>query len=374
MKKSVRIITVLLAMAMVLSASLSAFAAPSLKISKKNAAITVGKKITLKVKSGGKTVKAKWKSSNNKVATVSNKGVVRGKKAGRAKITATVGKKTIKCAIAVKDKVVGKSYKPVSKSLTGTVSFSGSTSVYPSIAALTEAFKKQYAKVKINITNVTGSGAGLIDAKAGKVSFGMRSSEWASSDASSSPNITPYQIAMDGVAIVVNKSNTSVSNMKIDEIQSVYEGKTQYGLSDPVSREAGSGTRTCFEDIMKSYASNKKAPSYKGGEIASSTVAVENIVSKNTHAIGYMSLGAVNASVKKISVEGVDANETNVLSGSYKFSRPFLLLRKTDKKLSTVEKEFLKFVYSTQGQNIIDKCNFIKLSNAQIASQLAKIK
>ncbi len=261
----------------------------------------------------------------------------------------------------------GNTYKPAPASLTGTISFSGSTSVYPVAAALTEAFKKQYPKVKVQITNVTGSGAGLADAKAGTVSFGMRSSAWKTSDGD---NINNYQIAMDGVGIIVHPTN-GLTNVKFADIKSAYEG-TLTGVTAPISREAGSGTRTCFEDILKG---NGGIPKYAANtQYLASTEAVATAVAGNPNSIGYMSLGAIGTNVKKLSVDGIEATEENVLNGTYKFSRPFLLLRRNDRPLNAVEKEFLKFTLSKEGQKIIKDSNYIALSDAQIDTETAKIK
>ena len=71
------------------------------KLSKKKVTLTVGKKVKLKVKNAGKK-KVKWKTSNKKVAKVNKKGVVKAKKAGKATITAKIGKKTLKCKVTVK--------------------------------------------------------------------------------------------------------------------------------------------------------------------------------------------------------------------------------------------------------------------------------
>jgi phosphate transport system substrate-binding protein len=264
--------------------------------------------------------------------------------------------------------LVGKTYVPASASLTGTVSFSGSTSCYPAIAALTEAFKAKYPKVKILITNVTGSGAGLADAKTGTVSFGMRSSAWSIADGA---NINPYQFALDGVAVVVNTANNAVAsdgiadNINTANLKAIYEGTDIFGITAPVNREIGSGTRTCFMDILK-------AASYRGVQLAS-TEAVAAEVAGNANAIGYISLGSVTSAVKVLSYNGIAATEANVLNLTYKFSRPFLLLRRNDRPFTAAEKEFLKFLYSADGQAIVHSSGFIKLSDALLATEYAKI-
>ena len=82
----------------------AAEAAGKIKLNKKKATINTGEKLQLKVE--GTDQKVKWASSNKAVATVSKKGLVKGKKAGKATITATVGKKTYKCKVTVKNSVL----------------------------------------------------------------------------------------------------------------------------------------------------------------------------------------------------------------------------------------------------------------------------
>jgi len=281
----------------------------------------------------------------------------------------------------------GKTYTPVAKSLSGTISMSGSTSVYPATAALTEAFKKLYPNVKISITNVTGSGAGLSDANNKKVSFGMRSSEWADADATKNPNIVAHTIALDGVALVVNTANP-LANITVDQLFGIYgvgATVTNWKSLAPsydhpisvVSRESGSGTRTCFQDVMKGLGSAyelKSGYDTQGNSVISaSTDAVKTSVKNNANAIGYMSLGSVDSSVKKLQFNGIEATEANVINGSYKFSRPFLLLSNKTKTMSAAEKEFLKFALSKDGQEIIKKGGFISLDDASIQRELGKI-
>lgn len=279
----------------------------------------------------------------------------------------------------------GKTYTPAAKSLSGTISMSGSTSVYPATAALTEAFKKLYPKVKISITNVTGSGAGLSDANNKKVTFGMRSSEWDESTAKSNSNIVAHTIALDGVALVVNTANP-LDDITGEQLFSIYKpGSTVTNWKDiiasydkpisAVSRESGSGTRTCFQDVMKGLKFELKSGYDTNGnsDIAASTDSVKTKVKGNANAIGYMSLGSVDSSVKKLKFNGVEATEANVISGDYKFSRPFLLLSNKTRTMNDAEKEFLKFALSKDGQEIIKKGGFINLDDASITKELAKI-
>ena len=284
-------------------------------------------------------------------------------------------------AFIVNVTAAGSDYVPV-KSLKGTVSFSGSTSVYPAIAALGEAFRKHYPKVKVSITNVTGSGAGLSDANNKKVSFGMRSSAWDEKTAKDNEKITPYSIALDGVAIVAHPEN-KISNITKENLADLYkvDAKTtkwnQLTGSNftndilAVCREAGSGTRDCFETVIPGL-KGTTYDSEKNRQIAASTDAVKTAVKGNKQAIGYMSLGSVDSSVKVLTFEKVEANKANVQDGSYTFQRPFLLLFNNTKKMTDVEKEFLKFVYSKEGQEIIAKGGFVELPQDSIDAEIKK--
>ena len=284
-------------------------------------------------------------------------------------------------AIAVNVMAAGSDYTPV-KSLKGTIKFSGSTSVYPAIAALGEAFKKHYPRVRVTITNVTGSGAGLSDANNKKVSFGMRSSAWDEKTANDNADITPYTIALDGVAIVVHPDN-KITNITKDNLANIYKvdaTATKWnqiagsGFSNEVlavCREAGSGTRDCFETVVPGL-KGTAYDSEKNRQIAASTDAVKTAIKGNTQAIGYMSLGSVDGSVKALTFEKVVANKENVQNGSYTFQRPFLLLFNNTKKMTGVEKEFLNFVYSKEGQEIIAKGGFVDLSQDSLNAELKK--
>ena len=268
--------------------------------------------------------------------------------------------------------------------LKGTVTLSGSTSVYPAAAALREAFIKLYPNVKVSLTNITGSGAGLSDANAGKVSFGMRSSAWDAKTAGDNPKITAYTVALDGVAIVVHPDNTitnitkaSLADLyKLDPAITKWNQLAGSGFDNEVlavCRENGSGTRDCFETVIPGL----KGTAYDtqpNRQIVNSTDAVKTAVKGNKQALGYMSLGSVDSSVKALTYEGVVANKANVQSGSYTFQRPFILMFNNTKAMTDAEKEFLRFVYSKQGQEIIDKGGFVDLPQNVIDGELAKIK
>lgn len=100
--KKLLIVLSVMAMSFIVLPNTGVSAASKTKLNKKSATIYVGKTVTLKVKNNKK--KVKWISSNKKIATVSKKGKVKGKKAGKVTITAKVGGKKYKCRVTVKKK------------------------------------------------------------------------------------------------------------------------------------------------------------------------------------------------------------------------------------------------------------------------------
>lgn len=124
--------------------------AASLKINKKKLTLTIGKSYKLKIK--GSKKKVAWKSSSKKVATVTKKGKVTAKKAGKATITAKVNSKKFRCKVTVKTKQTVKPSKPVVTSAppkpqkpTTTAKPSSGSAATPSTSAVTE--KSAYAKL-----------------------------------------------------------------------------------------------------------------------------------------------------------------------------------------------------------------------------------
>lgn len=117
-----------------------------------------------------------------------------------------------------------------------------------------------------------------------------------------------------------------------------------------VSREDGSGTRSAFVELM-GILQDDKDMTYERAEISNSTSVVMSTVAGNANAIGYISLGSLNDSVKAVNVDGVEATVDNIKSGSYKVSRPFNIATKDD--LSDLAKDFINFILSTDGQAIV---------------------
>ena len=136
-----------------------------------------------------------------------------------------------------------------------------------------------------------------------------------------------------------------------------------------VSREDGSGTRGAFTERM-GIEKDGTDRTYAKAEISNSTSVVISTVAGNKNAIGYISLGSLNDSVKAVKIDGVDATVDNVKNGSYKISRPFIITTKDG--ISDLAADFIKFILSDDGQAIVsEKYITVGGSGAYTASGLS---
>lgn len=137
-----------------------------------------------------------------------------------------------------------------------------------------------------------------------------------------------------------------------------------------LSREEGSGTRGAFVELFKiekKDASGKKVD-YTTDEaaITNSTAVMLTSVAGDKYAIGYVSLGSLNSSVKALKIDGAQASVANINNGSYKVSRPFNIAVKDN--LSEVAQDFLGYVFSAEGQKIVEKNKYIPVPSKDYKS------
>ena len=230
--------------------------------------------------------------------------------------------------------------------LSGTVSTDGSTSMEKVINSLGESFMAMNKDVKFTY-NPTGSGSGIQAVSEGRCDIGLSSR--ALKDDEKASGLVETVVALDGIAIVVNPENP-VSDLDIDTIAKIYTGEitnwSEVGGADAeivlVGREAGSGTRSGFEELTETVDKCK----YR--QELTSTGDVITAVAQNPDAIGYASLASVKDSVKALKVAGVTPTEETVKDGTYLIQRPFVLVTKEGVALSPVAQAF--FDYATKGQ------------------------
>ncbi len=230
--------------------------------------------------------------------------------------------------------------------LSGTVATDGSTSMEKVIGALGEAFME--ANSGVNFTyNPTGSGSGITAVSEGRCDIGLSSRALKDSEVES--GLVGTVLAYDGIAVIVNPANT-VEDLDIETIAKIYTGEitnwSEVGGADAeivlVGREAGSGTRSGFEELTETVDKCK----YR--QELTSTGDVITAVAQNPDAIGYASLASVKDSVKALKVAGVTPSEETVKDGTYLIQRPFVLVTKEGVALSPVAQAF--FDYATKGQ------------------------
>ena len=128
-----------------------------------------------------------------------------------------------------------------------------------------------------------------------------------------------------------------------------------------VSREDGSGTRGAFIELMgveQKDADGKKVDyTTLDAEIVNSTSVVLQTVAGNDAAIGYISLGSLNDTVKALQIDGADATVENIKSGAYKVARPFNIATKGE--VSEAAQAFIDFILSAEGQAVVQDNKYI---------------
>ena len=246
---------------------------------------------------------------------------------------------------------------PAKGDVSGSISISGSTSVQPLVQDLAHIFYDKYPNITVDVQG-GGSSNGVRSPYEGTSDIGMSSrdlkpeeKEW---------GLTEHIIALDGIAVIVNKSN-SVSGLTKEQIKQIYTGEianwNEVGGVDQeilvVSREAGSGTRGAFEDIVGFENLIEDAL------IGNGTGAIKAHVADKENAIGYISLGALDDNTRSLLVDGVSPTADNVKSGSYPVSRPFIML--TRGEMNAAAAKFMEFIFSDSGQQIVKDSGFIDI-------------
>lgn len=235
--------------------------------------------------------------------------------------------------------------------LSGVVNTNGSTSMEKVMRVLIEAFQEQQPNVTVNYTG-SGSGAGVTSAIDGTADLGLASRALKSEE--EGKGAQAHIVALDGVAIVVNPENT-VEDLTVDQIAQIFKGeitnwKDLGGADEEIAvygREAGSGTRGAFEELVGVEDACKYLNEY------SSTGDVIGNVASNPSAIGYASLSAVRDNVKAVKVNGVDCTEATVQDGTYEIQRPFVMITKDGTQLSDAAQAFLDFAMSADAASLI---------------------
>ena len=235
--------------------------------------------------------------------------------------------------------------------LSGSISMSGSTSMEKFANALCESFMEKYPDVNVTV-EFTGSSAGVESVLSGKCDIGNSSRNLKNEE--KEKGAVENIVAIDGIAVAVDPKNT-VNDLTKDQLVSIYTGKVKNwsevgGSNMPivvVGREAGSGTRGAFEEILK-----VEDQCVYANEL-DSTGAVMAKVASTPGAIGYVSLDAVDDSVIAVKLDGVEANAENIKAGTYFLNRPFVMATKGEiSEQNELVKTLFDYIYSEEGQSV----------------------
>ena len=264
---------------------------------------------------------------------------------------ASCGKSAEAPAVETKTPAIETKAPAGAEKLSGTVSTDGSTSMEKVIGALGEAFMQANPGVTFTY-NPTGSGSGIQAVQEGRCDIGLSSRALKEEEKAS--GLTETVLAYDGIAVIVNPAN-KVDDLTIAQIADIYTGKitnwSEVGGEDAeivlIGREAGSGTRSGFEEIVEV----KDKCLYR--QELSSTGDVITAVAQNPGAVGYASLASVKDTVKALKVAGVAPSEQSVKDGSYAIQRPFVLATAANKELAATAQSFFDYVTSDKANDII---------------------
>ncbi len=242
--------------------------------------------------------------------------------------------------------------------LSGSITLAGSTSMEKFANALAESFMEIHPDVTVQ-AEFTGSSAGIEAVLAGQCDVGNSSRSLKEEEKAN--GAVENIVAIDGIAVVTDPSNAATDLTK-EQLTQIYTGeitnwKDAGGEELPIvviGREAGSGTRGAFEEILEVEDACQYANELD------STGAVMAKVASTPGAIGYVSLDVVDDSVKTLSLDGTEATEENIKAGSYFLSRPFVMATKGEvSEQSELVQALFDYIYSAEGDELVKSVGLI---------------
>ena len=245
-----------------------------------------------------------------------------------------------------------------SAELNGTIKLAGSTSMEKLCEAMAESFMERNPGVTVTV-EYTGSGAGLESLAAGSVDIGNASRGL--KDEEKASGAVENIVAIDGIAVITNKS-CSIKDVTSKDLAKIYSGEiTDWaelgGKEQPIiviGREAGSGTRDAFEELLEV----KDGCVY--AQELDSTGAVLAKVATTPGAIGYVSLDVVDDTVSGLKIDGVEPTEEEILAGNYMLQRPFVMATKGEiSEQNELVQAWFNYINSDDGKEVIKQVGLI---------------
>ena len=242
--------------------------------------------------------------------------------------------------------------------LNGTIKLAGSTSMEKLCEAMAESFMERNPGVTVTV-EYTGSGAGMESLAAGSVDIGNASRGL--KDEEKASGAVENIVAIDGIAVITNKS-CSIKDVTSKNLAKIYSGEiTDWaelgGKEQPIiviGREAGSGTRDAFEELLEV----KDGCVY--AQELDSTGAVLAKVATTPGAIGYVSLDVVDDTVSGLKIDGVEPTEEEILAGNYMLQRPFVMATKGEMSgQNELVQAWFNYINSDDGKEVIKQVGLI---------------
>lgn len=246
--------------------------------------------------------------------------------------------------------------------LSGTILMVGSTSMETFVTTLAEGYMELHRDVTVN-TEFVGSGAGIEAVLNGTADIGNSSRNL--KDEEKTAGAVENIVAIEGIAVCVDSDNT-VSNLTKQQLVDIYIGMvtnwSQVGGADSpivvVGREAGSGTRNAFEELLGARGNCVYA------NVLDSAGAVMAKVASTPGAIGYVSLDMVNDSVVALQLNGVAPSVENIKTGSYLLYSPFVMATMGDiSEQSELIQDWFEYVLGEEGQGIASSVGLITVES-----------
>ncbi len=237
----------------------------------------------------------------------------------------------------------------------------GSTTVLPIAQATAEAFMDDNPAADITVRG-GGSGTGiaaLIDRSTDIASSSrpMKTKEIAKAR-ENGVNPVANIIAMDGIAVIVNKGN-AISQISAEDLKKIYVGEIKRwdqlgggGTIVIISRDAASGTFEAFNELALHGAKLTDA-----ALMLASNLEVARTVAQTPGAIGYVGLGYVSDDIKALKVDGILPSPETINNGTYALARPIFMY--TDGKPKGLAGKYFDFVFSKTGQEIVEETGFV---------------
>lgn len=236
----------------------------------------------------------------------------------------------------------------------------GSTSMETYVSALAEGYMETHPGVTVNV-EFTGSGAGIEAVLGGTADIGNSSRNL--KDEEKAKGAVENVVSIDGIAVCVDPSNT-VTGLTKQQLMDIYIGAVTNwsevgGIDAPivvVGREAGSGTRSAFEEIL-----GIEAQCAYANELDSSGAVMARVAS-TPGAIGYMSLDVVDDSVTALQLDGVAPTAENIKTGVYFLRSPFVMATMGGiSEQSELVQDWFEYVLGEEGQGIAASVGLISV-------------